>query len=354
MMKDEERYWQAVVERDRAWDGRFVYAVASTRIFCRPSCPARRPRREGVAFFDTPATAERAGFRACRRCRPAQTEAENPAALVERACRAIETALADDGAPPSVGELAARLGVGPTRLRQAFGQVIGVTPRQYAEAARLAGLKARLKEGETVTTALYGAGYGSTSRLYERAPERLGMTPGAYARGGAGTTIRYTIADAGPLGRLMVAATERGLCAISFGDDEVTLTAALAAEYPAAAIERDDAELGEAVTTLLAHLEGRRPALALPLDVRATAFQRRVWEELRRIPYGETRSYGQVAAALGEPAATRAVAQACAANPTALAIPCHRVVRADGALGGYRWGVARKQALLGRERAAAS
>lgn len=348
---DAEGRWRAVLGREAGHDGAFVYAVRSTGIYCRPSCPARRPRREQVVFFDRPGAAARAGYRPCRRCRPEQEAAGAPRLrLVRDACRAIEDWGEADGAgPPTLAALGARLGVSPCHLQRTFKAVTGITPRQYADAARLDGFKARLQEGASVTAALYDAGYGSSSRLYERAPARLGMTPATYGRGGAGTTIGYTVA-ACPLGQLLVAATERGVCAVSLGDAAPALEAALAREYPAAALARDDARLGPWVAALLRHLAGEQPGLDLPLDIRATAFRWRVWEALRAIPRGETRSYGALARSLGRPGATRAVAQACAANPVALAIPCHRAVRGDGGLGGYRWGVERKQALLERER----
>lgn len=342
----EERYWQAVLERNHAFDNRFVYAVRSTGIYCRPSCPARRPRREQVLFFAQPAAAVDAGYRACRRCHPDQmAPAERQAVLVERICRLIEAA---PEPPPTLEYLGAQAGVDTTTLRRLFRRVLGITPRQYADAARLGRLKVKLKEGEAVTNALYEAGYGSSSRLYEQAPGHLGMTPATYGRSGQGMTIRYTIVSS-PIGCLLVAATERGLCAVHFGDDESLLKAALTNEFSAATVTRDDRAFIPWVTLLLAHLAGRQPRLDLPLDLQATAFQRRVWEALRAIPPGQTRSYSAVAAAIGQPAATRAVAQACASNPVAMVIPCHRVIREDGSLGGYRWGVERKRQLLEHE-----
>ncbi|HEX8164092.1 MAG TPA: bifunctional DNA-binding transcriptional regulator/O6-methylguanine-DNA methyltransferase Ada [Pyrinomonadaceae bacterium] len=341
--------WRAVEGRDARFDGIFFYGVRSTGVYCRPTCPSRRPRREQAEFFDSCDDAEGAGFRACLRCRPRETGAHDPRVdLVLRACRAIEAH--EDGAP-SLEELGARLGVRPGQLRRAFKGVTGITPRQYAAAHRLKTFKSRIKDGDGVTGAMYEAGYGSSSRLYENASEKLGMTPATYRRGGRGMNINYTIVDSG-LGRLLVAATARGVCSVQFGDRDEELAAALAAEYPSAAIRRDEAGLSEWIETLLRHVEGAQARLDLPLDLRATAFRTRVWEELRRIPYGETRSYGDVARAIGQPAAVRAVASACAANPVALATPCHRVVREGGAPGGYRWGLARKRELLERERRA--
>lgn len=342
-----ESWWRAVLARDSRRDGAFVYAVGSTRIYCRPSCPARRPRREQVTFFPAPEAAERAGFRPCRRCRPREASAQDAQQeRVLRACRFIE---ANFEARLTLAALSAELGVSPHHLQRRFKRVMGITPRQYADACRLRVLKRRLRGGEDVTTALYAAGYGSSSRLYERAPAQLGMTPATYRRGGRGTRIGYT-SVACRLGRLLVAATERGICAVSLGESDATLEAALAREYPNAEIHRDPTGVSRWVGALLNHLHGRQPHLNLPVDVQATAFQRRVWEVLRTIPYGATRTYGEIARAVGRPKASRAVARVCATNPVAILVPCHRVVRADGGLGGYRWGLARKRALLDQER----
>ena len=338
-------YWQAVAERDARFDGMFVYGVSSTGIYCKPSCRARRPRRAVVSFFPACAAAEAAGLRACLRCRPRVATVQDPrVVLTLRACRAIE---AEAEGPLALEALGARLGVSPHHLQRTFKRITGITPRQYAAAHRLKLFKSRIREGDDVTRALYEAGYGSSSRLYETAAERLGMTPATYRRGGKGMQINYTVTDC-DLGRLLVAATERGVCAVQFGADDGALVAALTAEYPAAVIR--ETRPSEWVESLLRHLAGAQPSLDLPLDLRATAFQLRVWEELRRIPYGETRTYTEVAAAIGQPTAARAVARACATNPVALATPCHRVVRAGGAAGGYRWGIERKQQLLARER----
>ncbi len=349
-----EQHWHAVESRDRRFDGAFVYGVASTHIYCRPSCPSRRPRRENVHFFPVPEAAEQAGYRACLRCRPAETEAADPQLdMVRRVCRFIEAQGGGDGeeGPPTLAQLSAHANLSPHHLQRTFKRVMGISPRQYADARRLGRLKAGLRRGEPVTGALYEAGYGSSSRLYERAPAQLGMTPATYAKGGRGATIRYAVV-ASPLGRLLVGATERGVCAVYLGDDDGELEGALAQEYPAAELRRDEPGLGRWTTALVAFLAGAEPRLDLPLDVRATAFQWRVWEELRRIPLGETRSYGEIAARLGKPKAQRAVGRACATNPVSLIVPCHRAVREDGSLGGYRWGLERKQALLEGERAA--
>jgi AraC family transcriptional regulator of adaptative response/methylated-DNA-[protein]-cysteine methyltransferase len=270
-------------------------------------------------------------------------------AVVRRACRYIEANLEE---PLTLAALAAHVGQSPGHLQRLFTRVTGISPREYADACRLGRLKERLKERKTVTTAMYEVGYGSSSRLYERAAAQLGMTPGTYRRGGRGMRLRYTVA-ACPLGRLLLAATERGVSAVYLGDEDGPLEEALRREYPAAEVTRDDRSLGGWLGELLEHLHGRRPHLDLPLDVQATAFQRRVWQELQAIPYGRTRSYGEVARRLGRPTATRAVARACATNPVSVVVPCHRVVREDGGLGGYRWGLERKRRLLEQERAAA-
>lgn len=344
---DDEARWRAVEGRDRALDGLFVYAVRSTGIYCRPSCPSRRPRREGVSFFDSPAMAEEAGFRSCRRCHPAEARLPDPnAGLVEAACRYIADRLDET---VTLEEIGAAVGLSPHYLQRIFKGLMGVSPREYADALRLEALKGRLRAGEGVAQAIDAAGYGSASRLYERANAQLGMAPAVYRGGGSGMHIHYTIAESA-LGRLLVAATERGICAVSLGDDDTALLAALREEYPASALGQDDGELAEAVEALSAYLAGTLPSIDLPLDLRATAFQRRVWEELRRIPYGETRTYRQIAEALGSPTASRAVGRACATNPVSLIVPCHRAVGSDGKLHGFRWGLDRKEALLKLER----
>lgn len=345
----EDQYWQAVMTRDEELDGVFVYAVRSTRVYCRPSCPSRRPKREQVLFFVRPEAAEEAGFRACKRCRPREASSrEEQVALVQQLCTYIEKHFERQVTLTDLGE---QVHLSPYHLQRMFKRVMGITPRQYAEAYRMEQFKTRLKEGETVTTALFDAGYSSSSRLYERVPGQLGMTPVTYRKGGAGMHIRYTIVNS-PLGRLLVAATERGICSVCLGDDDAPLETALRGEYSAAEIQRDEAELSEEVNALLRYLRGQQPYLDLPVDVQATAFQWRVWQELRAIPYGSTRSYSEIAQAIGQPRARRAVARACATNPAALVIPCHRVVRENGDLGGYRWGVERKRRLLEQEQEA--
>lgn len=344
-MNDETR-WQAVQTRDVGCNGTFVYGVRSTGIYCKPSCTSRRPRREQVRFFATYQAAETAGFRACKRCQPQQVEATDPQMeMVKRACCLIQ---AQTEGHLSLATLGAELRVSPSHLQRTFKRVTGVTPRQYAIAHRVSQFKTRVRAGAGVADALYNAGYGSSSRLYEQADAELGMTPAVYRRGGAGMRITYTIVGCA-LGRLLVAATARGLCAVRLGDSDAELQAALLAEFHAAEIQTDAAALDEWVQAILRHLDGGQTALDLPLDVQATAFQRRVWEALRRIPYGSVRSYGEIAQAIGNPKAVRAVARACATNPVALVTPCHRVIREDGQPGGYRWGIERKQQLLAQE-----
>jgi AraC family transcriptional regulator of adaptative response/methylated-DNA-[protein]-cysteine methyltransferase len=342
--------WSAVVGHDRTADGLFVYAVRSTGIYCRPSCPSRRPARDRVVFFATPAAAREAGFRACKRCRPdATVAAVDPwVDKISRAC----VYLANVEGHPALATLAARLGGSPYHLQRNFKRLVGLTPREYADACRLRKVKRQLRRGGDVTGAMLDAGYGSSSRFYERAVPKLGMAPTVYRRGGAGTTIRFAIVDSPnrSLGRLLVAATPRGVCTVAMAASDGDLMQLLAREYPAASIAHDPGALGEWTRAIVAHLAGRQPRLDLPLSVQATAFQWRVWEALATIPYGETRTYSDVAAAIGRPRAVRAVARACASNPVALAIPCHRVVPAAGGVGGYRWGAARKKALLASER----
>jgi AraC family transcriptional regulator of adaptative response/methylated-DNA-[protein]-cysteine methyltransferase len=341
---DDDARWQAVLARDRRGDGRFVFAVRSTGVYCRPSCPARRPHRAQVRFFAGPQDAERAGFRPCRRCQPRDAAAPE-VAVVQQVCRYLEDH--PDG-PTTLTALGAHVGVSPSHLQRLFKSIMGVTPRQYVEVRRLDRFKDQLREGDAVTGALYDAGYQSSSQLYTQAPARLGMTPTTYRKGGKGMDIMYTT-TASPLGILLIGATERGLCAVRLGDSAADLEQGLMREFPAATIRRDDAALRPWVDALVRYLDGRQPQLDLPLDVQATAFQSRVYEALRAIPYGNTRSYSQVAQAIGQPTAVRAVAHACATNPVALVVPCHRVVREDGSLGGYRWGLERKRSLLTQE-----
>ena len=340
--------WLAILARDSRHDGRYVFGVRSTGIYCRPSCPAKKPGRAQVVFYAAPDLAERAGFRACLRCRPREEAGAAPqAALVRRVCRYIEENA--DLERVTLDALAKEVGLSPFHLQRTFRRAMGISPRQYADAFRLERLKTHLKRKEPVTMAMYEAGYGSSSRLYERAPGQLGMTPGDYKAGGLDQEIAYTVART-PIGAMLVAATDRGICSIRIGGAEPEMRRGLAREFPAATLHRDENALGRWVRAIVAHLEGKVPRLDLPVDARATAFQWRVWEELRAIPYGETRSYEEVARLVGRPRAARAVGRACATNPVAIVIPCHRVVRNDGSLGGYAWGLDVKKALLDRER----
>jgi AraC family transcriptional regulator, regulatory protein of adaptative response / methylated-DNA-[protein]-cysteine methyltransferase len=298
-----------------------------------------------MQFFAMPEAAERAGFRACLRCRPQQAPRSAQSELVRRLCRQIE---ADTDRPADLRRLAASAGISAQHLQRTFRRAMGITPRQYADAIRVARLKSHLRKGTDVTTALYETGYGSASRLYEKSDAQLGMTPATYGRGGRGMQISYTIADCS-LGRVLVAATDRGVSAVYLGDKDEPLAAALRDEYPQAEITRSSEEHSQWVREIVRHLAGAQPQLDLPTDVTATAFERRVWEALRAIPFGTTRTYSEVASLLGRPTATRAVARACATNPTSIIVPCHRVVRTDGSLGGYRWGLHRKQLLLEQE-----
>ncbi len=340
--------WNAVVARDAARDGEFVFAVSSTGVYCRPSCAARRPRRENVQFFIRPEQAEQAGYRACLRCRPKSFHGNTESDGVKAICRFIEQHL--DG-PLTLGRLGTEFHQSPFHLQRRFKAVLGITPREYADSCRLRMLKRNLQAGDTVTRAMYDAGYGSSSRLYERTASQLGMTPDKYRRGAIAAAIRYTCADS-PLGRMLIAATERGICSIQFARSDDELMEGLKREFPFAARKVDEGGLRSWVGALLRHMRGKDLDSSLPLDIRATAFQRRVWTYLQSIPFGATRSYSQVAKGIGRPSATRAVARACATNPVAVAIPCHRVVRGDGSMGGYRWGVERKKTLLEMEHAA--
>jgi len=342
-MKIDDQRWQAVQERDVNADRQFVFAVRSTGIYCRPSCPARRPARQQVIFFPTCDAAEQNGFRACRRCHPREVSAH--ATMVARVCRLIEADLEE---PLSLATLGDKVGLSPFHLQRVFKRILGVSPRQYADACRFSAFKHRLKQGSSATNAVYAAGYGSSSRAYERTASRLGMTPTRYRNGGQQTRIHYLTTKCA-LGRMLVAVTDKGICKISFGDSAAKLESSLREEFPAATLQRGGPKLRSWTRSILRHLNGHQPRLDFPLDVRATAFQSRVWSALRSIPYGQTRSYKQIAHTIGRPKAIRAVARACAANPTALLVPCHRVVRENGDLAGYRWGLKRKRRLLAKE-----
>jgi AraC family transcriptional regulator, regulatory protein of adaptative response / methylated-DNA-[protein]-cysteine methyltransferase len=337
--------WDAVVARDANRDGEFVFAVSSTGVYCRPSCAARRPRRENVRFFARPDAAEQAGYRACLRCRPRAWSGNTESDSVKTICRFIEQHLDET---LTLDRLGKEFDQSPFHLQRRFKAVVGITPREYADSCRLKMLKRNLQAGDSVTRAMYDAGYGSSSRLYERTASQLGMTPDKYRRGAIAATIRYTLTDS-PLGRMLIAATDRGICAIQFARTDGELIEGLKREFPFAMRKTDDGGLKSWASALLHHMRGKDQGSALPLDIRATAFQRRVWAYLQSIPFGQTKSYSQVAKAIGQPSACRAVARACATNPVAVAIPCHRVVREDGSMGGYRWGLDRKKALLAME-----
>ncbi len=341
--------WASVTARDARADGSFVYSVATTGVYCRPSCGARRARPENVAFHSTPADARRAGFRACKRCDPdGSPPAQRSAALVAELCRFIE----EEETPPSLEALAARAGLSPHHLHRLFKAATGLTPRAYAAGRRAERVRGELEGGATVTEAIHGAGYGSSSRFYEESDRVLGMTPRQYRAGGGGARIRFAVGNCS-LGSVLVARSERGVCAIFLGDDPEELERDLRRRFRGAEIEAADAGFDELVARVVALVESPGGGLDLPLDVRGTAFQRRVWRALCDIPAGATASYAEVAARIGSPKSVRAVAGACGANPLSVVIPCHRVLHRDGTISGYRWGVERKRALLAREAEAA-
>jgi AraC family transcriptional regulator of adaptative response/methylated-DNA-[protein]-cysteine methyltransferase len=340
--KNQDLRWQAVLDRDGSQDGKFVFAVSSTGVYCRPSCAARRPRRGNVTFFAGPDQAEKAGYRACLRCRPRAIGGHGVTETVKAICRYIEQHLDE---PLTLARLGSEFHQSPFHLQRTFKSVLGITPRAYADSCRMNQLKGNLRSGHSVTRSMYDAGYSSSSRLYERTASQLGMTPDKYRRGAIAAPIRYTFADS-PLGRMLIAATDKGICAIQFADSDGELEQGLRHEFPFAIRRRDDEAMRGWKEDLLRQMRGQRLNAALPLDIQATAFQRRVWKHLQTIPFGTTRSYAAVAKAIGQPTATRAVARACATNPVAVAIPCHRVVPKSGHAGGYRWGMERKKALL--------
>jgi AraC family transcriptional regulator of adaptative response/methylated-DNA-[protein]-cysteine methyltransferase len=341
--------WATVLARDPEGDGRFFYSVRTTGVYCRPSCAARTPRPENVTFHITGEEAERSGFRPCKRCKPDQLPlCERRAASVAALCRFIE----DAERPPSLAEMARHAGMSAYHLHRVFQQVTGLTPRAYAAAERARRVRGELDRRDTVTEAIHGAGYGSSGRFYEESGRVLGMTPTRYRAGGAGLEIRFAIGECS-LGSILVARSDRGVCAISLGDDPDELARELQDRFPAADLIGGDAAFAELVARVVDLVEAPGLGLDLPLDVRGTAFQQRVWRALREIPAGETASYAEIARRIGSPGSVRAVARACAANALAVAIPCHRVVRKDGGLSGYRWGVERKRALLEREAGAA-
>jgi AraC family transcriptional regulator of adaptative response/methylated-DNA-[protein]-cysteine methyltransferase len=346
-MLSENEYWEVITRRDPAFDGRFWYGVRTTGVYCRPSCASRQPKRENVEFFALPDAARQRGYRPCRRCRPDAVAARDPQSeLVQRICRLLDANVAEN---PDLAFLGRQVQVSPSHLQRVFKKLLGISPRRYLAARRADRFKAGVKQGRSVTEAMYDAGYGSSSRLYEKAAGQLGMTPATYRKGGKGMNIGYAIAES-PLGWLLVAATARGVCWVKLGDDREQLADRLRDEFPRAEIRRDDEHLHLQVQVLLECLAGQAPHTDLPLDVQGTAFQMRVWEELRRIPRGQTVTYKELAARIGRPRAYRAVANACAGNPVSVLTPCHRVVREDGGLGGYACGVERKRVLLEKER----
>jgi AraC family transcriptional regulator, regulatory protein of adaptative response / methylated-DNA-[protein]-cysteine methyltransferase len=352
---DPERCWQAMQDRDAQQDGNFFYGVMTTGVYCRPSCSSRRPKRENVKFYATAAEAERDGLRPCLRCRPLATVNADPwAQRIREICQYIEQH-ADE--PLSLADLALRANLSPYHLQRGFKAIVGVSPKQYLDNCRMQNFKTLLRKGknEGVTGAMYEAGFGSSSRLYERADTRLGMTPMEYRNGGRGIEIAYGAAKT-PLGTMMVGATDRGLCFVQFRDSAAALRKELGAEYPEARLipmaDPPPRAFREWMAALNRYLEGQELDLRLPVHIRATAFQMKVWKYLQSIPYGSVQSYQEVAEGIGEPRAARAVARACASNRVALAIPCHRVIRGTGELGGYRWGLERKRVLIDNERKA--
>ncbi|MET0895037.1 MAG: bifunctional DNA-binding transcriptional regulator/O6-methylguanine-DNA methyltransferase Ada [Acidimicrobiia bacterium] len=349
----EELHWEAVLARDERADGAFVYGVVTTGVFCRPSCPSRRPRRENVRFFSGPdavTAAEAAGLRPCRRCDPTgHSPAARRAALVAEACRVIDAS----PTPPTLAVLAAALGLSPHHLHRVFTAELGVTPKAYADARRAARVRDALGEGAAVSSAVYDAGFGSNGRFYAASNDRLGMTPSAFRAGGTDVDVRFAVGECW-LGSILVAATDRGVCAIELGDDPDALVRALQDRFHQARLVGNDPAFHELVARVIGMIDAPSSTEDLPLDVRGTAFQERVWQALRALPAGSTVTYSELAESIGAPRSVRAVAGACAANHVAVAIPCHRVVRTDGSLSGYRWGIDRKAALIARERADAS
>jgi AraC family transcriptional regulator, regulatory protein of adaptative response / methylated-DNA-[protein]-cysteine methyltransferase len=343
-----EQCWEKVLLRDKSADGEFVTAVKTTRIYCRPSCRARHPKRENVTFFQLPAQAESSGFRACKLCLPKQARVIDPQAhMVQQVADRIH-ALLESGDDALLDTLSEYVGYTASHVQSVFKAMLGVSPKQYADQVRMAQFKARLRDGEAVTDAVFAAGYGSSSRVYERADSVIGMTPSAYRKGGKGATITFTTAES-VFGWVLIAMTARGICKVSLHDSVADAEAHLEAEFPHAALSRDDAGLHATLCAILDHVSGKQALPDLAFDIQATAFQWRVWNALRQIPRGETRTYSQVAAMIGQPNAVRAVASACAHNKAAIVIPCHRVIGKDGSLTGYEWGVERKRALLAEE-----
>lgn len=339
--------WRALASRDARADGAFVYGVTSTGVYCRPGCPSRRPKADRVRFFDTAAAARQAGFRACKRCRPDTVGLAQPG--LEAVSRASAYLSTHADAAVTLQHLARVVSMSPHHLQRRFKALVGLSPRQFQAAVRAGRLRSILRDGRDVATAIYEAGYGSPSRVYEAPATGRGMSPSRYRRGGAGMRIAYTTV-ASPVGRVLIAGTDRGVCAVKIGDTDAELVRDLRREYPGADLSAAGKPRADWVRAIAAHLRGSAPSLDLPIDVRATAFQWKVWRALQQIPSGETRAYSAVARALGKPRAARAVARACATNPVCLVVPCHRVVQTDGGIGGYRWGTERKRRLLAAER----
>ena len=350
-MLNPDECWNSILQRDKNCDGRFYFGVLSTGVYCRPSCPARRPLRKNVRFYEAPAEAASDGLRPCLRCRPLDASiAAATAAAMGSLCRYIEDNI---GRTVTLDELAGRAGLSPAYLQRLFKSVVGVSPKHYVDASRIRKLKDELRTSKDVAEAVYGAGFGSSSRVYERSDGRLGMTPGEYRKGASGVADTYAPIESS-LGLLLLGATDRGICFLQFGESVESLVAELRREYPAASLEPMSApcprEFERWVNVLNQYLEGQELQPELPLDVRSTAFQMKVWTYLQSIPNGRVESYGEVAAGIGQPGAARAVGRACATNRVAIVIPCHRVIRGGGELGEYRWGVPRKRALLDLER----
>jgi AraC family transcriptional regulator, regulatory protein of adaptative response / methylated-DNA-[protein]-cysteine methyltransferase len=338
-------YLEAIQKRDKAFDGEFIYAVKSTKIYCRPSCPSRKPKDENIELFPIPELARQAGYRACKRCHPDEVKVRDPKLeKVQVICHYLE----QHANAISLESLSKAFSLSPSHLQRTFTNIVGVSPQAYAEAQRMKHIKTALQQGDDISGAVYDAGYGSNSRLYSKANHELGMTPKTYKQKGKNTLIRYSVAHS-EFGKVLVALTDKGICAVHLADTEKELVDMLKEEFANADLIPDAAKLKTHIESILANLEGKLPHLDLPLDVKATAFQKRVWQELQKIPYGETRSYSDVAKAMGEPRAVRAVARACATNSVGIVIPCHRVVRGDGSLSGYRWGAERKKKLLEHE-----
>jgi len=341
----QDKYWQAVITRNRNYDGKFVYGVISTKIYCQPSCPSRKPRRENVLFFSQSLEAENNGFRACKRCFSKNKLEKSHLQLVQRICRFIDKQ-ADN--PPSLSQLAAQFNISQYHLQRTFKNLVGITPRQYTEARRIESFKNLLRQGEKVVNAVYESGYNSSSSLYESSASKLGMTPDTYRKGGKNMIINYTIIPCS-MGYLLVATTELGICSVKLGDTKEELESILYKDFHQAKLIFDIKTHQDWVKKILDFIDGNQPHIDLPLDIRGTAFQKQVWEALKKIPYGETCTYKDIANQINKPASVRAVGNACGANPVALIVPCHRVVKNDGSLGGYRWGIERKKKFLNLE-----